>query len=101
MQICSMKNIQDIKTILGKHKHQLVLKYGLTFIAIFGSYTQGKQTKDSDIDILVDFDKPIGVEFILLANELEKILNHKVDLVSKKGIKPKYLKSIETDLNYV
>jgi predicted nucleotidyltransferase len=54
-----------------------------------------------DIDILVEFRKPIGIEFIDLADELEEILKLKVDLVSKKGIKDKYLKSIETELEYV
>lgn len=70
-------------------------------IAIFGSYGRGQQTKDSDIDILVDFNKPIGIEFIDLADELERILRIKVDLVSRNGVKPDYYKQIETELNYV
>lgn len=53
------------------------------------------------MDILVEFNRPIGLEFIDLAEELEQILQIKVDLVSKKGIKKKYLKSIETELAYV
>jgi len=50
---------------------------------------------------LVEFNKPIGIEFIDLAEELEVILNLKVDLVSKKGIKAEYLKSIQKELEYV
>ena len=96
-----MKNILEIKSVLGLHKQELISKYGLKFIAIFGSYTRGEQIKDSDIDILVDFDKPIGIEFIDLANELEEILNHKVDLVSNNGVQPKYLRVIEQELSYV
>lgn len=96
-----MNNILEIKSVLSRHKQVLINKYGLKFIAIFGSYTRAEQKKDSDIDILVDFDKPIGIEFIDLADELEEILNHKVDLVSKNGIKPKYLKLIEEELIYV
>mgnify|MGYP000725347068 CR=1 FL=1 len=90
-----MKNISDIKSILDKYKQELMNKYGLAFIAIFGSYSRGDQKIDSDIDILVDFNKPIGIEFIDLADELEKILGQKVDLVSKNGVHQQYLKIIE------
>jgi hypothetical protein len=96
-----MKNLIEIKNTLSTHKQHLVDKYGLKFIAVFGSYGRGEQTLNSDVDILVDFDKPIGIEFIDLANELENILNCKIDLVSKNGIKPKYMKYIEEDLVYV
>ena len=58
-------------------------------------------TPESDIDILVDFKQPIGVEFIDLAEELEKLLQRKVDLVSKAGIKPNYYKAIEPEILYV
>lgn len=70
-------------------------------MAIFGSYGRGQQTESSDVDILVDFQRPIGIEFIDLANEIEKLLKIKVDLVSKNGVKSQYLKHIEQDLNYV
>ena len=96
-----MGNLKLIKETLIKHKQRLTEKYGLSLIAIFGSYARNQQTEDSDIDILVEFRKPIGIEFIDLADELEDILKLKVDLVSKKGIKDKYLKSIETELEYV
>jgi len=96
-----MKSLIEIKNILSSHKQDLANKYGIKFIAVFGSYGRGEQEHNSDVDILVDFDKPIGIEFIDLANELEKILNCKVDLVSKNGVKPKYLKFIEEDLVYV
>ena len=96
-----MTNLNDIKNILKSNKQRLADKYGLSFMAIFGSYGRGQQTESSDVDILVDFQRPIGIEFIDLANELEKLLKIKVDLVSKNGVKPQYLKYIEQDLNYV
>jgi hypothetical protein len=96
-----MTSLTEIKENLKIHKAKLSTKYGLTNIAIFGSYGRGQQTKDSDVDILVDFEKPIGIEFIDLASELEEILSIKVDLVSKNGVKPDYLKNIETELIYV
>lgn len=96
-----MTNLTDIKDTLKLHKQRLTEKYGLSFMAIFGSYGRGQQTESSDIDILVDFQNPVGIEFIDLANELENLLKIKVDLVSKNGVKPQYLKQIEQDLSYV
>ncbi len=96
-----MTTLLDIKETLKNHKTRLSIKYGLNNIAIFGSYVRGQQTVSSDVDILVDFRQPIGVEFIDLADELESILKVKVDLVSKNGVKPDYFKLIETELNYV
>ena len=96
-----MKTLSEIKNTLSKRKMYLINKYGLNLIAIFGSYGREQQNKNSDVDILVDFKKPIGIEFIDLANELENILKTKVDLVSKNGIKKKYFQHIEKDLRYV
>lgn len=90
-----------IAKTLKDNKADLVARYHLTSIGIFGSFTREDFREDSDIDILIDYDLPIGIEFIDLADELEKILNRKVDLVSKNGIKPKYLKEIQKDLIYV
>ena len=96
-----MTTLIEIKTKIKSHKDILFKKYALSFIAIFGSYSSGKQTEESDVDILVEFNKPIGIEFIDLAEELEKVLNIKVDLVSKRGIKPAYFEQIEKELIYV
>ena len=96
-----MGNLNSIKETLVNHKQRLTEKYGLSLLAVFGSYARNQQTEESDVDILVEFKKPIGLEFIDLAEELEAILNLKVDLVSKKGIKSNYLKAIEKELEYV
>lgn len=96
-----MTNLSDIRKTILENKPFMVAKYGLNTIAIFGSVGRGQATEESDIDILVDFTKPIGIAFIDLAEELEHILHHKVDLVSRNGVKPEYLKQIEADLQYV
>jgi predicted nucleotidyltransferase len=70
-------------------------------IAIFGSYSRNQQNDASDLDILVEFSRPVGIEFIDLAEELEGLLNIKVDLVSRNGVRPEYFQQIESDLNYV
>ncbi len=69
-------------------------------LAVFGSYARNEQQPDSDVDILVEFDAPVGVEFIDLANYLEDLLQMRVDLVSRNGIKLKYFSEIQPDLKY-
>ena len=96
-----MKSLTEILETLKFNKQMLIEKYGLSILAVFGSYGRGQENQNSDVDILVDFKKPIGVEFIDLADELENILKLKVDLVSKNGLKPQYFEGIEKDLNYV
>jgi predicted nucleotidyltransferase len=96
-----MTTLSDIRNTLQSNKQRLSEKYGVSIMAIFGSYGRGQQREDSDVDILVDFQKPIGIEFIDLADELEMLLHRKVDLVSLKGIKPIYYQNIEHELNYV
>ena len=97
----SILNLKTVKDTLLAHKQRLGIKYGLSNLAIFGSYARNQQTDGSDLDILVEFDRPIGSEFIDLADELELLLRVKIDLVSKKSIKDKYLRSIEKELEYV
>lgn len=96
-----MKTLSDISFILKERKQHLFDQYGIEYMAIFGSYSRHDQKSDSDLDLLVEFNRPIGIEFIELADELEKILEIKVDLISKNGLKPKYFKAIESELIYI
>lgn len=65
---------------------------------LFGSYVRGEADNQSDIDILVDLDysQKIGLQFIQMRLDLEKLLNNKVDLVSSNGLS-KYIKPIIDD----
>ena len=96
-----MKTLQEIIITLGKHKQQLFSEYPIKSLAIFGSYARREQKQESDLDILVEFNDKIGLRFIDLAEELEKLIGFKVDLVSRKGIKDKYYQRIQSDLTYV
>jgi predicted nucleotidyltransferase len=96
-----MRTLQEIRDTLSSHKNRLFHDYPIKSIAIFGSYSRKEQDDLSDLDILVEFSDKIGIRFIDLAEELENIVGFKVDLVSKKGIKEKYFKSIVSDLIYV
>ena len=97
-----MADRQTILAALKNAKTSLVKKYGIKELAIFGSYSRNTAIPGkSDIDVLVDFSQPIGITFIDLADELEQLLQLKVDLVSRRGIKPKYFRTIEPELIYV
>lgn len=96
-----MPTLGQIKSILAQHKYELARKYHLRQLGIFGSYARKNKTAHSDIDLLVEFEEPIGLEFVTLAEELESLLGAKVDLVSINAIKPKMFKIIKKDLVYV
>ena len=96
-----MKTLKDIQNILQLHKSELINKYGLKSIGIFGSYSRGDQKEASDIDIMIEYERAMGIEFIDLADELETLLSKKVDLVSRNAVKPKAFSYIEKDLVYV
>ncbi len=97
----TMRKIKELKSVLRKHKKGLKSKYGIEKIGIFGSYTRGEETRQSDVDILVEFNRPIGLDFVTLAEELETLLAVKVDLVSVNAVKPRMMKSIQEELVYV
>lgn len=93
---------QTILLTLRSALPNLEKKYGVKTLALFGSYSRNTAVVgESDIDLMVDFSQPIGVRFIDLADELEQLLNQKVDLVSRNAIKPKYYRAIENELIYV
>ncbi|CAN5333853.1 nucleotidyltransferase [soil metagenome] len=96
-----MRQLADIKSILEQLKPELAQKYHVRSIGLFGSVVRNDFSASSDIDVIVDFFKPVGVEFIDLADFIEQQLKHRVDLVSKNGIKDKYFKAIEPEIIYV
>ena len=83
---------------LKEAKPTLITKYPIKSIAVFGSISRKEDDENSDVDILVEFNRSVGMEFIHLCYELEKLLNRKVDLVSRNGVKEKYYKEIEPEL---
>lgn len=96
-----MKTFEQFKAILAVQKPELMKKYHLKKLGFFGSYVRGDETQSSDLDIMVDFEKPIGLDFVTLADELESILGVKVDLVSVNAVKPRMMESIKKELLYV
>lgn len=83
------KSLEEIKKIIREHKKEMKEKYGVKEIGIFGSLVRGEMKEESDVDILVEFEKPIGFfKFLELEEYLSNLIGKKVDLVSKKALKP-------------
>ena len=97
-----MKKIEQIKKMITSHKDILKTKFNVKEIGIFGSYVNGNFNKESDVDILVEFTKPVGlIEFIKLEEYLQDLLGIKVDLVLRDGIKPALRSNILKQAVYV
>ncbi|ASJ00223.1 nucleotidyltransferase family protein [Thermococcus gorgonarius] len=102
MQVSRVRTLRDVQRILRVHKEELREKYGVKRIGIFGSYSRGEQREDSDVDILVEFEKPIGlIDFIRLQEYLEGLLGVKVDLVTRGALKKRIKERILREVKYV
>lgn len=95
-------NLEQIKSVLHQHISFLKDHYNVEKIGIFGSVARKQESKGSDIDILVEFSKPVGFfKFIELEEFLSKILNRKVDLVTKKALKEVIREEVLAEAVYV
>jgi len=84
-----MVSRETVLATLAKLKNELREEYGVKEIGLFGSFARAEATPESDIDVLVEFGRPIGFfKFLELEELLTERLGHKVDLVSKKALKP-------------
>ena len=86
---------------LRAYKPELQRKYLVSRLGIFGSYARGEATETSDIDVAVELNGPMGLNFVAMANEIEDLFGIKVDVVPKRSIKSIYLASVEKDILYV
>ena len=97
-----MKTVDELKRILSEHKPEIKKKFKVQSIGIFGSYIRGKSNRRSDVDVLVEFSQPIGMfDFLDLEEYLQDLFGLKVDLVSKKALKPKIGENILNEVVYI
>jgi len=96
-----MLSANNIEQILRNLKPVLSDKFEVERIGYFGSFARGDQNADSDIDILVEFRRPLGWAFFDLQELLEKELQRKVDLVSSKALKEYLREEILRQTRYV
>ncbi|HBB90393.1 MAG: nucleotidyltransferase [Bacteroidetes bacterium GWF2_49_14] len=91
----------DIITKLTELKPVLYQDFAVKKIGLFGSFSDGSNTNDSDIDLLVELERPIGWRFFSLELYLESVLNRKIDLVTKNSIKEQLKTDILKTVNYI
>ena len=102
MQTTRVRTLEDVQKILRVHRKELSEKYGVKRIGIFGSYSRNEQRIDSDVDILVEFERPVGlITFVRLQEYLERLLGVKVDLVTKGALKKRIRERILKEVKYV
>ncbi len=98
----AVKSVEEVKSILKEHKAEVVRKYRVSEIGIFGSFVRGEQREKSDVDILVTFSGTLDVfKYLELEDHLKKLLHRKVDLVRKGAIRPELKKRILKEAVYI
>jgi predicted nucleotidyltransferase len=96
-----MLSATNIEHILRNLKPLLSDRFEVERIGYFGSFARGDQNENSDIDILVEFRRPLGWAFFDLQELLEKEFQRKVDLVSSKALKEQLRDDILRQTRYV
>ena len=86
---------------LTELKPVLSAEYSVSKIGLFGSFCDGSFSEDSDIDLLVEFEKPIGWKYFSLEIYLEGVFGRKIDLVTKNALKRQIKDRILKQVNYV
>ena len=95
------RTLEEIVDRIREARSDLFRRYPIERLGIFGSVVRGENTRESDVDILVEFNGPIGLEVADLAFELDEITGCNVDLVSARGLKEGVKRLIERDVIYV
>lgn len=93
-----VENTEEVKQIIQHEYTYLKNHFGVKRIGLFGSFLTRHIRKESDVDLLVEFDKPIGFKFMALVEYIEKKLGRKVDLLTPDGIRTIRSKQIASDI---
>ena len=86
---------------LQRIKPQLQREYAVKKVGLFGSFANGAYTDNSDIDILVEFEHPVGWQFFKLEKYLEKTLHRKIDLVTVNALKEQLKPLVLSQIQYI
>lgn len=104
MENSSLTREALLKTLRDQSGY-LSLNYGVRRIGLFGSFAKGQQKNTSDVDVLVELEKPLGFRFIDMTEYLEKLVGRKFDVLTPAGLKGIRLKqtadNIEKGMIYV
>jgi predicted nucleotidyltransferase len=94
----AIKTTEQVLSELTRQKPVLSERFKVRSMALFGSYARGDQTETSDVDILVEVDPAIGLEFVTLADTLESALGLPVELVSTRALSSRARDYIASEL---
>lgn len=94
--------LEDLRTELQALKPMLAREYHVAEIGVFGSVARNEHGAESDVDLLVAFDTPVGLfDFVRLEDELAERLGVEVDLVTKGSLRPRIGERVDEDVVYV
>ena len=97
-----MSELDRIKQVLKRNKPILRKEFKVKELGVFGSYVRGDQKKNSDVDILVEFNQTPGFfDYLKTENRLSNLLKRRVDLVMKGSLKPTIGKHIMREVVYI
>ena len=93
-----MKSLEEITQILQIHQELLQERFRVSQMQVFGSYAKGEQTINSDVDILIRYDRPPTLWMLgELRDYLTEVLGVRVDIVTEKGLKPRIRERVLTE----
>ena len=98
-----MKTLDEITGILSQKKPVLA-RAGIQEVGVFGSYVRGEQRPDSDLDVLIDIERPARIDLLKLIDleqDLSADLGVSVDLVLKSTLRPSLRKAILSEVLYI
>ena len=96
---------EQITKILQDQRTYLRAEFGVEKIGLFGSYSKGTAHTGSDIDLIIEFARPIGFRFVELAEYLETLLGTPVEILTPAGVEgiriPQVASEIQDSVAYV
>lgn len=97
-----MGDAEAIRAELATLKSELEAVYPIRDLGVFGSYARDEQGPESDLDVLVTFDRPVSLfDLVRLEDELSRRLDREVDLVTRESLKPHIRSHVDEDVVYV
>lgn len=93
-----MLTCKNIIAILKKESASLKTEFGVKSIALFGSFAENLQTDNSDVDIMVELERPLGLKFLDLVDHFEKLLGRKTDVLTRDALKTLRIKEVARDI---
>ena len=100
-----MSELDEVIEKIKSNYPYLASEFGIKRIGIFGSVAKQLDSDKSDIDLIVELERPIGLKFVDLAEYMERLFGRKVDILTKDGVRnirvKRVLEKIKKDIIYV